>query len=267
MPDKISLSQDLKNIGINKNDIIYVHSSMKSIGWLNDGIHTLTDTFINILGEDGTLIVPTHTYSFIGLSIQPYEPNITPTSLGAFPEAIRKHPLANRSWNASHSSAAIGGKTNFLIDNHDPTNALGYNSPIHRMARSGGKILLIGVSHKANTTIHLAESITKLYTHLPYNNKWGEYTHMKLPDGTVQKYKQKEYPGCSSNFDIVQEYLINNNLVSFGKIGNAYSQLIDAGGMVEIITKLIKNQPDILLCNNHDCPCCPTRKQYLITGE
>ena len=263
MPRKDSLITDLKNIGVNKGDIIYVHSSLKSIGWMDDGIHTLTNAFIDVLGEEGTFAVPTHTVSFVDRGVPPFDPKETPTGLGAYPEAVWRHPSAKRSAHASHSSAAIGGKRDFLIDNHDPTNAMGYESTIHRMARSGGKILLIGVSQKSNTTVHLAESLSAPYCKLHYDSSWGARTHTKLPDGTVQIHTQTEFPGCSSNFNQIEDHLINAGLIKFGKIGNADSRLIDAGGMIEIVCGLIRKQPDILLCDNPNCPCCPPRKKLV----
>jgi len=263
MPQKESLINDIKNIGVNKGDIIYIHSSLKSIGWIEDGIDTLTEAFLDALGDEGTLAVPTHTLAFVERHVPPYDPKETPTSLGAYPDAVWRHPLAKRSAHATHSSAAIGAKADFLTENHDPTNALGYDSPIYKMVRSKGKILLIGVSQISNTTVHLAESLAAPYCKLHYDSSWGDTTHTKLPDGTVKTYKQMEFPGCSSNFDQIEKYLINTGVIKFGKIGNAESRLIDAAGMIEIVCGLIRNQPDILLCDNPKCPCCPPRRKLI----
>jgi Aminoglycoside N3''-acetyltransferase len=263
MPQKDSLITDLKNIGVKKGDIIYVHSSMKSIGWIDDGIDTLTEAFLEVLGDEGTLAVPTHTLAFIDRGVPPFDPKETPPGLGAYPEAVWRHPLSKRSAHATHSSAAIGAKADFLTENHDPTNAMGYDSPLHRMVRSNGKILLIGVTHTSNTTVHLAESLSAPYCKLHYDSSWGDTTHTKLPDGTVKTYKQTEYPGCSSNFNQIEKHLIDADLIKFGKIGNADSRLIDAAGMVEIVCEMIKNQPDILLCDSPKCPCCPPRRKLI----
>ena len=260
---KDDLINDLKNIGIKKSDMIYVHSSLKSIGWLENGPDTLIEAFLSVLGKDGTLAVPTHTNSFIGLGRPPFESDNTPTYLGKFPEAVRNYPLAKRSGHASHSSAAIGSKAGFLTENHDPLDALGYDSPVYRMVRSMGKILLIGVSHKTNTTVHLAESIAGLYCELPYSKACGEYVHAKLTDGSVKEYKQVEFPGCSNGFDIIEKSLIDRNLVTLGKVGNADSKLIDADGMVKMVVEMIKEKPDILLCGWDRCTCCPPRKNLL----
>jgi len=259
--------EDIKNIGVNAGDVLCIHSSMKKIGWIDGGIHTLTDALLDVLGDDGAFVVPTHTCSFIDLGSEPYEADKTPTGIGAFPTAVMAHPLAKRSAQASHSDAAIsrnGAKSAYLTDNHDPENALGYESPLHRISRDpNGKILLIGVTHKANTSVHLAESVAGIYTHMHYNKAWGNYVHTKLPDGTIKKYKQSEFPGCSSGFDVIEDLLIAKNLIKFGKIGNAESRLIDAGGMIAAVSDMVKKQPDVLMCSNPNCPCCPPRREFL----
>ena len=263
MPDKYSLISDLQNIGVNKGDIIYVHSSMKKLGWMDDGINTLTDALLDAVGEEGTFAVPTHTLAFIDRGVPPFDPCETPAALGAFPDTVWRHPLAKRSAHATHSSAAIGKKAEYLTENHDQTNALGYDSPIYRMVRENGKILLIGVSQQANTTVHLAESLAAPYTILHYDKSWGDTTHVKFPDGTVKQFKQTEFPGCSSNFNQIEEHLINHGLITFGKIGNADSRLIDAFGMIQVVGDLIRKQPDILMCDNPNCPCCPPRRKFI----
>ena len=53
------LITDLRRIGVNKGDIIYVHSSLKSIGWLENGADTLIEAFLVVLGDEGTLTVST----------------------------------------------------------------------------------------------------------------------------------------------------------------------------------------------------------------
>ena len=260
---KERLINDLQNIGVKKGDIIYVHSSLKSIGWLENGPDTLTEAFLSVLGDEGTLAVPTHTLSFVDIGAPPYEPDKTPSLLGTYPNAVWQHPLAKRSGHASHSSAAIGSKAAYLTENHDPTNALGYDSPIYRMVRSGGKILLIGVTHINNTTVHLAESLAAPYCGINYDQSWGEYLHTKLPDGTVVKHKQSEFPGCSGGFNIIDEVLANKNLIKYGKIGNSDSRLVDANGMIETVTAIIRAQYDILLCKNPNCSSCPPRIKLL----
>ena len=149
------LVADLKKIGLKNGDDVYVHSSLKSIGWIEGGPASLIDAFLEVLGTEGTLLVPTHTYCFTKRGVPPYNKHATPTVLGAFPEAVRLHSRALRSDNGSHSSAAIGKNAEYYTASHDKAFAMGYDSPLNRLYCNHGKILLLGVTHKANTSIHL----------------------------------------------------------------------------------------------------------------
>ena len=119
------LIEDLQKVGLCPGDTVYVHTSLKRIGWIEGGANALIDAFVKVLGVHGTLAVPTHTLSFVDLGVPPYDPAQTPTYLGALPNAVRSHPSAHRSGHASHSSAAIGEHAAYLTENHDPRHALG----------------------------------------------------------------------------------------------------------------------------------------------
>lgn len=261
---KDRLIRDLRDIGLCEGDMVYVHTSMKSIGWIDGGAETLIDAFLCVLGEGGTLAVPTHTLSFVGRGVRPYNPKTTPTILGTFPEAVWRHQSSLRSQHASHSSAAIGAKAEFLTNRHNPAHALDYDSPLHRLYRSHGKVLLLVVANTSNTSLHLAESLANSgYTRLPYDASWGSSTHRVLEDGTVQTDEQIGYPGCSGSFQLMNSFFKYNDISRFGRIGNAQSQLLMAHKMVDLTVDVLQHKHDFLLCDNENCPSCPPRKEYL----
>lgn len=255
------LAQGLQAIGIREGDMVYVHTSMKQIGWIEGGPKTLLEAFLQVLGEKGTLAVPTHTYSY-GQN-PPYAPGKTPTDLGKFPETVWRDSRALRSGHASHSSAAIGANAAYLTQNHDPRHALGFDSPLHRLYRSGGRILLLGVTHTANTSLHLAESMAGVpYTKLHFDDSWGKETYAVQPDGEVIGYVQHEYPGCSSAFDRIAP-LLSPEACTKGKIGAADAMLLDARVLIDTTVSILHQTPDFLLCDNVHCTCCPNRRRML----
>lgn len=259
-----SLACDLIRIGLVPGDMVYVHSSMKKIGWIQGGPEALVQAFLEVLGPEGTLAVPTHTLSFPGRGAEPFDAMSTPTVLGLFPEIVRRYPGALRSGHASHSSAAIGAKASFLTKGHDPCHALAEQSPLYRLCRNGGRILLIGVDNTSNTSIHLAESLAEMpYTSLPYDASWGNCTAALLEDGTVHTYLQREYPGCSEQFEVLESLFEKAGIVKKGMIGNAPSRLIEAGPMLECVIHALQKNPMLLLCTDQNCPCCPARRDFM----
>ena len=258
------LAVDLRRLGLKHGDSVYVHSSMKRVGWIEGGVTALIDAFLDVLGADGTLLVPTHTYSFTGLGGQPYDKTTTPTGLGAFPEAVRAYPGAYRSGHGSHSSAAIGKNAVYFTENHDPTFAMGYDSPLNRLYRAGGKVLLLGVTHKTNTSIHLAESLAETgYNTLHYDASWGNSVHRLNDRGETELHIQSEFPGCSSKFDILDPHFVQAGIVQKGRIGDADSQLLQMKPMLDITISLLKKDRAMFFCENEKCPCCPPRRKHL----
>jgi aminoglycoside 3-N-acetyltransferase len=259
------LAEDLEKLGLRPGDTVYAHTSLKSIGWIDGGPEALIGAFLDVMGDRGTLCVPTHTLCFAGYTQEIYSAETTPTVLGAFPEAVRRHPRALRSGHASHSSAAIGWRAAAIVENHDPSHALGYDSPLHRIYRLGGRVLLIGVGHGANTSIHLAESMAGVgYTQLHYCADWGSETRAAGPGGAVLRFAQREYPGCSGSFPMLDGLFKERGISDSGQIGNAPSQLLDMAAMVDITVDLLRRDPGMLLCANESCPCCPARRAYLL---
>lgn len=255
------LAEDLTQLGLATGDMVYVHTSMKQIGWIDGGAGTLIDAFGAVLGAEGTLAAPTHTLSF--LAWPPYDAERTPTSLGAFPEAVRRHPRALRSGHATHSSAAIGAQAAYLTANHDPCDALGYDSPLHRLYRQGGRIVLLGVTHKANTSLHLAEALSGVpYTRLPYDASWGAQTHAVQPGGAVRRFTQRAFPGCSTMFDRIAPCL-PAEAVRRGKVGAADAILLEAAPLVDTAVGILRQTADFFLCASPQCPCCPSRHAML----
>lgn len=258
------LQNDLKMLGLECGDMVYVHTSMKAIGWVDGGTEALIGAFLAVLGEEGTLVVPTHTLSFPGRGAAPYDSACTPTVLGAFPDAVWRHPGALRSGHGSHSSAAIGRDAAYLTENHDPTHALGKHSPLYRLWEKGGKILLLGVTHTANTTVHLGESLAKVpYLTAHYDASWGDTVYRLAPDGSVEVHRQVEFPGCSDNFEQLETLLEARGQIRLGFVGEAPSRLMSSRDLAAAVREVLAENPGALLCDKPDCPCCPTRKKML----
>src|SRR6188472_4529829 len=53
------LEKDFRNAGIVKGDVVLVHSSLSRIGHLKDGPKTFVDALQNVVGAEGTILMPT----------------------------------------------------------------------------------------------------------------------------------------------------------------------------------------------------------------
>jgi len=82
------IASDLKTLGIQPCDIVLVHSSLKSLGYVNGGPETVIQGLLRAVGDDGTLLMPALSYGQ-----EPHDvhgTHETPSNVGAIPEYFRK---------------------------------------------------------------------------------------------------------------------------------------------------------------------------------
>lgn len=155
------LYKDLVRIGIKRGDLICFHSKLSTLGYLVGGIDVLLKTFRDVLGKNGTLVVPTFsgggsTFSYIQSHPPPFDPQRAISTTGVFSEYFRKQPDVLRSLHPTHSVSALGPLAKEIIKDHVlSTTPFGQNTPYDRFVGLGGKILLLGVN--ANSVLHYVE--------------------------------------------------------------------------------------------------------------
>ena len=62
------IHSDLNDLGIKKDDIIFVHSSFKSLGAIEGGAKTFIDALVSYFEKDGTLVFPAFSFNEITVS-------------------------------------------------------------------------------------------------------------------------------------------------------------------------------------------------------
>lgn len=154
------LVADLRAIGIQEGDSLLVHSSFKSMGHIEGGIATLIAAFRHVLGETGTLIVPTLSYASVTVDQPVFDYQNTPSCVGAVSEYVRNMPEAIRSVHPTHSCAAIGMRAKeFTSDHHLDNTPVGPHSPFFKLRMTHGKILMLGCGTACNTSMHGVEEL------------------------------------------------------------------------------------------------------------
>lgn len=104
---KEQLKEQIAALGIQPTDTLLIHSSMKAIGEVEGGAHTVLDAFSEYLNE-GLLILPTHTWWQINSEYNVFDVVNEPSCVGILTELFRKRPGVVRSWHPTHSVAALG---------------------------------------------------------------------------------------------------------------------------------------------------------------
>ncbi len=251
---KDQLVADMKNLGLEKGDLLHAKISLRAIGRVDGGAATVLDAILEVLGPDGTLVSD----SFIlmhPLPLAPDEERVivddhSPTYAGAFCRAMINHPDMVRSKHPVQKGVAIGPRAIDLMHNHtDQSPAYDH---LHRMALAGAKHISIGPNVVGVGTTHIAQNLLNLKQH---NDPVGVY--YRNADGKVVPFQQNWVGGCGNGFPkFFPLYEEGGGIICRGKVGQAESVITDMKTTLEIELKELADNPAFFLCDDPGCTSC-----------
>lgn len=231
--------------GLRPGDRVVVHSSLRAAGMEAD---ELIDLLLASVGPEGLVLMPAFTYDNEAFSSD------LPARTGALAEAFRRRPDVRRSAHPTYSVAAIGAGADELLSGHERTEATGVDSPLGRLAAGGGLVLLLGVGHIANTTVHVGEFHANApYLDIPFDPAWPAHG-------------ADRFPGCSRAFGVVERPLRERGAIRDGKVGRALAQLVAGSDVVEATVDLLRADPAAVLCTDPACYRCSRARARLQGG-
>lgn len=241
-----TLTRDLTALGVVPGDVLLVHSSLRSLGFVAGGAQAVVEALLSALGPDGTLVVPTHTsentdpagwqsppvperwWPVIRSETPGFDPLRTPSRwVGVLPEAVRTWPDALRSAHPQVSCAALGARAGEVVAEHDLTESHGERSPIGTVYRLGGKVLLLGCGHDSSTSLHLAE---RRQVAPPMG---GTGSAIRAADGTSRWVSWTDLVTGEEDFDRVGAAFEEAGGVAVGQVGSATARLMDQRSLVD----------------------------------
>ena len=239
------LISKFKELGIKDGDVILLHSSFKSLGTVCSGPDYVIHALLDILGKNGTLIVPTFNFDFCNGSS--FNVNETPSQMGIITELIRKNPDSIRTKDPVYSFAIIG-KLKEKLGNLVYESSYGKDSMFAQLRKHDGKILIIGLAYNDSMTFfHHAEEM-----------EGCDYRYFKEFDGnlidfdgTEQKTKIKIFvrnleKKVETDVDKMGVILENKGLVNKIKIGDVDIKFLDVNQVYIHTAEELKNNPHIL---------------------
>jgi aminoglycoside 3-N-acetyltransferase len=171
-----SLAKQFGMCGLTQGQTVLVHTAMSKLGWIAGGPRALIEALLDVLGPSGTVMMPAHSgdnsepshwrnppvpehwWQTIRDEFPPYDARITPTqNVGRVAELFRTWPGAIRSNHPVGSMAAVGPNAAYLTAGETLAGEFDDESPVGRLYKVDGSILLLGVGHESNTSLHLAE--------------------------------------------------------------------------------------------------------------
>jgi aminoglycoside 3-N-acetyltransferase len=171
-----SLAAGFRACGVEPRQTVIVHTSLRSLGWVVGGAQAYIQALLHTVGSAGTVMMPTQSWRnldpasgahqgvpeawwpLIREHWPAYDPATTPTNgVGVVAELFRTWPGALRSDHPTRSFAAFGPNAERLLASHALEEPFGDDSPVGQLYALDGSVLLVGVSHESNTSLHLAE--------------------------------------------------------------------------------------------------------------
>jgi aminoglycoside 3-N-acetyltransferase len=249
-----TLVNDFKSLGVREGMVLLMHSSLSSLGWVCGGPVAVILALEEALTEKGTLIMPAHSgdYSDPGEWCNPpvpeswwdtirsemplFDKNLTPTrAMGRIAETFRKQDGVMRSGHPTLSFSAWGKHKEYVLQDEHFDYALNEKSPLGRLYELNGKILLLGVDHSNNTSLHLAE-----YKAAFAGKKTVANGLPAVENGNkVWKYVDDIDISSDDFNEIGLDYEKENGTV-LGKVGNANARLLDQRHIVDFAAAWIE---------------------------
>ncbi|CAN5835620.1 AAC(3) family N-acetyltransferase [soil metagenome] len=162
----IALSQEqmvnqLRALGLGAGQIVFVHSSLRSLGYVEGGAEAVVDAFLEVLGATGTLVVPTFTFAHGSADAPIFDPQQDHSEMGAISEAVRRRVGARRSFHLLHSVAALGAQADALCAVQGAS-AWAADGPFWQLYEQNATLLLLGVPYLRCTWFHVIEQLVQV---------------------------------------------------------------------------------------------------------
>ncbi len=242
-PDAIALQ--LLQLGVHPGGVLVVHSSFSRVGPVAGGPAGLIAALRSALGPAGTLVLP----SMSDDDEQPFDRSRTPChGMGIVAETFRKLPDVLRS-DSPHAFAATGTHAAALVAAHPVEVPHGPDSPIGRAHELDGQVLLLGVGHDANTTVHLAEYLAGVRYRLPKHAT-------VLRDGRPARVAYDEIDHCCALFALMDGWLDTRGLQARGLVGHAQARLMRARDVVAVAIAQLRENETMFLHPSGGCEEC-----------
>ncbi len=234
---RAEVAGQLRALGVEEGGVLLVHTSFRAVRPVEGGPRGLIDALRDALGPGGTLVMP----SWTGDGDEVFDPRTTPAAedLGTVADTFWRMDGVVRSEHLQ-AFAAAGPQAAYI--NRDPLPLPPHipESPVGRVHDLGGQVLLLGVGHDADTTLHLAELIAGVPYGVPH------YCTV-LQDGRPVRIDYAENDHCCQRFALADEWLRSRGLQREGPVGHAHARLARSRDIVAVALEHLSRDPLVFL--------------------
>ncbi len=250
-----SLVTALRDLGLTMRSRVIAHVSLARLGReprhaesVLGALLETCNTLVMPTFTHQTLVVPADGASTNHLSLsdvpraegppEPFHPDMPADSvMGEVAEALRRMPGALRSDHPILSFAGMNAAEALRRQSlEDPW------GPIAWLAENDGDVLLAGMDHTANVSLHYAEKLAGRKQFL----RWAQTAQGVVACAAC--------PGCSDGFKVIEPRLAG--VARQLQLGGAMLQLIPLRDLIHVAVSWIRQDPRALLCDRLGCERC-----------
>jgi len=219
---KLKIKEMLKNLGVISGDIVMIHSSIYSLGRVEEGLDGFFEALIEYVGEGGGLIVPTFTYSYRRNEIFDIKNTKSAVDIGVFSEFIRKKDISVRNLDPLFSMTAVGGSAVSLIQRR-ANNCFGEGSVYGELFNNNVKFLGFGISYSTGLSGFM--HIEKL-ANVPYRYDKVFSGKTKITESNTYNDIATHFIRDEDNFDFTK---MNREKIGIAMQNNGVAKYINYG--------------------------------------
>lgn len=236
--------------GVVPGDTVMFHSSLSSMGTVDDGPVTVFDGVLLAAAPGGTVAMASLWYQKAGMLEKDFDVNTSPAYNGAMCEALRKDPRARRSNHFSHAVAAIGARAEELTAEHGAygprpspwsERAFALSSPWTRFYEWNALYCFIGVTSRIATIKHWIEGeiVLRYLARVPEARRMDARSKLGI----------ECRPGPWLYFDMEKmgDLLEDEGILHRTKIGSATLRAVRTRPLVERSLEIILQEPSAWL--------------------
>ncbi len=246
MFSKDNLKTAFRQAGLARGDLVLVHSALRELGPVEGGGDTVIDVLLEILGPEGTLALPTHTFRVVTAAQPVFHQLLTPSSVGALSNVFRVRPGVTRGLHPTHSVAAIGPLAQKLLEGHEkaltPCSA---DSPYWRLSEWGGKILIIGAGLNCCTLFHACEELAGMKQ--VYDPQELRLFSITAENAVIPVSSRRHVINTWDQYPLLEPDLISIGALSVTHLGPCALRLLDARAAADWLLPRLESDPGLIL--------------------
>jgi aminoglycoside N3'-acetyltransferase len=228
--------QHLRDLGVQPSCVLLVHAAFSKVRPVEGGPQGLILALADVIGPDGTLVMP----SMSDDDDHVFDPTATACrSMGIVADTFWRLPGVLRS-DSPHAFAAQGPAAADITAPHSVDFPHGPDSPVGRVHHLDGLLLLLGVGHDGNTTVHLGEALAGVR----YRSR-KDVTVLRDGAPTVHPYREIDH--CCQRFSLVDDWLDDARMQRRGTVGHAAARLMRSRAVVDVVTAQVRANETVFL--------------------